>query len=98
MLSDRSAKQCNNYSFISKKGLNRERVIEISEQKNEPGWMTDFRLQALAIFEQKPMPVWGGDLRDLDPDDIYYYIGIDRCKKFMLKNQFILYVNTNISK
>src|SRR3990167_2495383 len=74
MLSDRSAKQRNNYSFISKKGLNRERVIEISEQKNEPGWMTDFRLQALAIFEQKPMPVWGGDLRDLDPDDIYYYI------------------------
>ena len=47
---------------------------QISEQKNEPGWMTDFRLKALEIFEQKPMPSWGADLSDLDPDDIYYYV------------------------
>lgn len=62
------------YVFKSSKGLNRKRVIEISEQKNEPGWMTDIRLKALTIFESKPMPRWGADLSELDPNDIYYYI------------------------
>lgn len=63
-----------NYSFTSKKGLNREIVIQISEKKNEPGWMTDFRLNALAIFEKMPMPTWGGDLSALDTHDIHYYV------------------------
>ncbi|NBQ17657.1 hypothetical protein EBU24_05040, partial [bacterium] len=49
-----------------KKGLNRQVVIDISEKKNEPGWMTDFRLNALDIFERKPMPSWGPDLSGLD--------------------------------
>lgn len=56
------------------KGLNKKLVIQISEQKNEPGWMTDFRLKALEIFESKPMPAWGADLSDLSADDIYFYI------------------------
>jgi Fe-S cluster assembly protein SufB len=56
------------------KGLNREMVIAISRRKNEPQWMADFRLAALDIFESKPMPSWGADLSDLNPDDIYYYI------------------------
>src|SRR5579862_8996290 len=60
--------------FKTDKGLNKHIVIQISEQKNEPGWMTDFRLSALEIFEQKPMPSWGADLKDLDPYDIFYYI------------------------
>ena len=62
------------YYFKSEKGLNRDLVTTISEQKGEPGWMTDFRLQALAIFESLPMPTWGGDLRELDTANIYYYI------------------------
>ena len=62
------------YIFRSDKGLNRKIVTEISEKKNEPGWMTDFRLNALEIFERKPMPTWGADLAGLDPNDIYYYI------------------------
>ena len=62
------------YVFRTKKGLNREIVIQISEQKNEPGWMIDFRLRALKFFEQKPMPTWGADLSGLDPHDIYYYV------------------------
>src|SRR5579871_1737821 len=56
------------------KGLNRDIVIAISQRKNEPQWMTDFRLAALDIFESKSMPAWGADLSDLDPEDIYYYI------------------------
>ncbi len=62
------------YSFRLKKGLNKKIVTEISEQKNEPGWMTDFRLSALEVFEQKQMPQWGVDLSHLDPYDIYYYV------------------------
>ena len=60
--------------YKSKKGLNRQIVTEISDKKNEPGWMTDFRLKALEIFEQKDMPKWGADLSELDINDIYYYL------------------------
>ena len=62
------------YFFKTEKGLNQQIVTQISEQKNEPGWMTDFRLKALEIFEQKPMPHWGADLSGLDPYDIFYYV------------------------
>src|SRR4051795_3539112 len=63
-----------NYSFKSGKGLNREIVNQISEMKNEPGWMRDFRLKALDVFWQKPTPTWGGELRDLNFNDIHYYM------------------------
>lgn len=56
------------------KGLNRAIVTRISERKNEPGWMTDFRLRALEIFERKPMPTWGADLTGLDPRSLFYYV------------------------
>jgi len=62
------------YIFKSKKGLGKQIVRQISEQKNEPGWMTDFRLQSLALFEKMPMPAWGPDVSPLDPDDIHFYI------------------------
>lgn len=55
-------------------GLNRKMVTEISESKNEPGWMTDFRLRSLEIFEKKPMPTWGADLSGLDYRNICYYL------------------------
>ena len=61
-------------SLTIPKGLNREIVKKISDQKNEPGWMTDLRLAALSCFERMPMPAWGPDLAGLDPYDIYYYL------------------------
>lgn len=60
--------------FKSAKGLNREIVIHIAEQKNEPGWMLDFRLKALKIYESMPMPEWGAELSELDTHDLYFYI------------------------
>lgn len=60
--------------YKSKKGLNKDIVRTISSQKNEPGWMTEFRLHALEVFQSKPMPHWGADLRELDHQDIHYYI------------------------
>jgi len=70
------------YGFIDRdvsvvrfqKGLSRKVVEEISTMKNEPGWMTDFRLRSLEIFNAKPMPNWGGDLGDLDFNNITYYV------------------------
>lgn len=56
------------------KGLNKNIVGEISARKQEPEWMLNFRLKALEIFEQKPMPNWGADLSDLSSDDIYFYV------------------------
>src|SRR5262249_1187532 len=63
-----------NYVFRGKKGINRDVVAQISAMKNEPQWMRDYRLAALDIFFQKPMPNWGGDLSELDFQDIYYYV------------------------
>ena len=42
--------------------------------KGEPAWMRDYRLKALEIFWKKPMPSWGGDLSQIDFQDIYYYV------------------------
>jgi len=55
-------------------GLSEAVVRDISARKQEPAWMTEFRLKALSIFEQKTMPTWGADLSGLAIDDIYYYV------------------------
>ncbi len=60
--------------FTTKKGLSADVVDEISRIKGEPEWMRNFRLRALEIFDRKPMPGWGGDLSELDFQDIYYYV------------------------
>lgn len=62
------------YSFKTDKGLTPEIIIEISREKNEPQWMTDFRLKSLEIYNSKPMPKWGAELSDLDVDEIIAYI------------------------
>ena len=59
--------------FKARKGLNREVVEKISAMKDEPQWMLDFRLRALDHFMQRPMPTWGGDLSQLNLDEIYFY-------------------------
>ncbi len=60
--------------FKSRRGLDRDIVVQISQLKGEPQWMTDFRLRALEIFQKKPMPQWGGDLNQIDFDNIFYYL------------------------
>lgn len=62
------------YNFKAKPGLSKELVINISEKKNEPVWMLDFRLKALEIFESMSMPKWGPDLSALDSKDICFYL------------------------
>ena len=62
--------------FRSGRGLNEKVVREISAQKGEPEWMLEFRLKALAIYNAKPMPKWGGDLSQLESvlGQIYFYV------------------------
>ncbi|TMQ48894.1 MAG: Fe-S cluster assembly protein SufB [Candidatus Eisenbacteria bacterium] len=62
------------YVFRSRRGLDAEIVSQISEMKGEPAWMRDYRLKALEIFERKPLPTWGGNVADIDFQNIYYYV------------------------
>ena len=63
------------YVYAPKKGLNEEIVRDISGHKEEPEWMTTFRLNALKRFERKPMLSWfATNMPDIDFDDIYYYL------------------------
>lgn len=62
------------YAFKSRKGIDEEIVRQISALKDEPQWMTDRRVEAYHIFMSKPTPQWGGDLNQLDYDDIFYYV------------------------
>src|SRR5690349_21144630 len=62
------------YFFKSGRGLSAELVAAISEHKNEPEWMRKFRLKSLEYFMARPMPEWGGDLSEIDFDNIFYYI------------------------
>jgi Fe-S cluster assembly protein SufB len=63
------------YIFKAKKGLNRQVVEEISDHKQEPAWMREFRLKALEHFEARPMPEWaGGHMDDIDFQNIHYFV------------------------
>jgi hypothetical protein len=58
------------YFFKSGRGLSHELVEAISEHKNEPDWMREFRLKALEHFLSRPQPTWGSPmLADVDYDD-----------------------------
>src|SRR3954466_4705059 len=64
-----------NYLFKAPKGLTKELVEKISEFKDEPQWMRDFRLKALEYFLARPMPTWGSPhLAEVDFDDIHYFV------------------------
>lgn len=65
-----------NYTFKSGRGLTQDVVLNISKMKNEPKWMTEFRLRSLDIFTEKPMPKWGDTqlLNSIDFKNIFYYV------------------------
>ena len=65
------------YKYKAEKGLTPEIIKKISERKNEPEWMREFRLKALEVYNSKPMTDWGPDLSDLDVNDIVHYLEPD---------------------
>jgi len=60
--------------FKSRRGLDSDVVAQISEMKGEPTWMRDFRLKAYKEFEKKKLPMWGGNVAEIDFQNIFYYL------------------------
>ncbi len=63
--------------FRADKGLSEDVVRQISELKDEPEWMREFRLEALRTFYEKDDPTWAGSpelLAAIDFDAITYYV------------------------
>ncbi len=52
--------------------LTRDVVKEISNIKNEPEWMREFRIKAFECFDKMENPKWGPEL-NIDFDTITYY-------------------------
>ena len=69
------------YGFVTEieseripKGLNEEIVRIISQKKNEPQWMLDWRLKAFHRLESMKKPDWAKvKFDEIDFQDIYYY-------------------------
>jgi len=63
------------YAFKAPKGLTRGLVEQISEFKDEPAWMREFRLKSLDHFLSRPQPTWGSPLlAEVDYDNIHYFV------------------------
>ncbi len=58
--------------MIKELGLDENKIIEISKNKKEPKWMTDFRLNSYKTFKETANPNFGPELK-LDFDLINYY-------------------------
>ena len=70
--------------FIAQPGLSEELIRLISQQKQEPGWMLQKRLQGYQYFLKTQIPKWGPDLSKLDLNKIKYYVkpGIKEATKW----------------
>ena len=62
------------YEFKIKKGLTKEIIEEISNQKKDPKWMKEIRLKALEVYEKLELPTWGPDISELNMDEIATYV------------------------
>ncbi len=58
-------------------GLTEDVVRTISKEKNDPEWMTEFRLKALKQYLETPLPNWGAPLDELNMDNIVTYVRPD---------------------
>ena len=56
------------------KGLTSDTIRQISDLKDEPKWMLDYRLNSYKIFLEKHDLSWGADLEGLNYNDIRYYV------------------------
>ncbi len=55
-------------------GLTKEIVEKISEEKNDPDWMHQFRLKSLEIYNSMGIPDWGPSIDGLDMNHIVTYV------------------------
>ena len=55
-------------------GLTPEIVKQISKEKNDPEWMTEFRLKSLDQYNNMEMKEWGPPIDGLHMENIVTYI------------------------
>ena len=61
-------------SEFAPKGLNEDIVRFISEKKNEPAWLLDWRLKAFTLWQEMTEPEWARvAYPEIDFQNIYYY-------------------------
>ena len=63
-----------------KEKLNRDFIINLSNKKGEPSWMTEFRLKSYETFLKMENPTFGPKL-DFSFDDLLYYKKTEEQKK-----------------
>lgn len=61
-------------SYRIEEGLTADIVEKISEEKNDPQWMREFRLKSLEIYNQLKVPEWGPSIDGLDMNNIVTYV------------------------
>ncbi|MBP7950680.1 MAG: Fe-S cluster assembly protein SufB [Verrucomicrobiales bacterium] len=71
------------HAFDAGYGLSDKTIHYISDVKNDPDWVREFRLKALKTFEEKPMPTnWATrDLDNIDFAKIRYYLAKGQAPK-----------------
>ena len=63
-----------NDAYRMKSGLTPEIITKLSQEKNDPAWMEQFRLESLQIYNETPVSDWGPSLEGLDIDNIATYV------------------------
>ena len=63
--------------MFMKKELNEQFIIDLSNKKNEPKWMLEFRLKSFKKFQELDNPDFGPKI-DIDFDNITYYKSDDK--------------------
>ncbi len=61
-------------SYKVSSGLSPDIIKQISREKNDPEWMTEFRLQSLREYNRIPIPDWGPPIDGLNMDNIVTYV------------------------
>ena len=69
------------YGFVTEiasdtvaKGLNEDIIKQISQKKQEPDWLLNWRLQAFRFWQKMEEPTWAKLQYDkIDYQDLYYY-------------------------
>ncbi len=69
--------------YRMKEGLTEDIVRQISEEKHDPEWMLEFRLNSLKIYDEIKVPDWGPPIDGLNMEQIATYV---RSKKDMVSN------------
>ena len=61
-------------AYRIRSGLTEDIVEKISEEKHDPEWMHDFRLNSLKVYNEMKVPDWGPSIEGLNMDNIATYV------------------------